>query len=172
MKDKRRIAQQISKHGSDILSSKEFKEAENQIHHYMTTVASHSLKTAMAGVEICFLLKKAGIRADLRKVVRTALLHDLGMVGRRQLYRNNYECCLRHPGNSAAISRQIWKDIDEKSLAAIESHMWPLSVHIPRTREAFVLCLADKIASVRDLITIIRIHKKGKEDEYRKDKGN
>ena len=142
----------IKKYGYDILKSDKFKEAGNQIHHYRTTVALHSLKTAAAGVRICLVLRKIGIKVDVRKVVRTALLHDLGMIGRDELYRNNYECCVRHPENSVAISKQIWRDIDEKSLAAIKSHMWPLSIHIPKTKEAFALCMADKAASVKDLI--------------------
>ncbi len=150
--------QMIRKYGRDILSSEKFRQARGQIHHYRTTVASHSFKTAIAGLKLCEILRRVGINVDARMVVRTALLHDLGMVGRSDLYRNNYECCMKHPGNSASISRQICSEIDEKSLAAIESHMWPLSVHIPRTKEAFVLCMADKIASVKDLI----YRKKGK----------
>ena len=142
----------IKKYGNDILTSDQFKEARKQIHHYRSTVASHSVKTAITGLRICLSLRKLGIKVDMRSVVRTALLHDLGMVGRDELYSNNYECCLRHPGNSANISRQIWKGIDDKSVAAIKSHMWPLSLRAPKTKEAFVLCMADKAASIYDLI--------------------
>ena len=144
--------QVIRKYGNDILASKEFKKARRQIHHHRTTVASHSVRTAIAGLKICLALRKIGINVDTRMVVRTALLHDLGMVGRNERYRNNYECCVKHPENSASISKQICPDLDEKSLAAIESHMWPLSTRIPRTKEALVLCMADKVSSVEDLI--------------------
>ncbi len=152
MKYSKQEIEVIKKYGYDILRSDQFKEARNQIHHYRSTVASHSVRTAAAGLKICLALRKIGIKVDVRKVVRTALLHDLGMVGRDELYRNNYECCVRHPGNSVDISKQIWREIDEKSMAAIKSHMWPLSIHIPKTKEAFVLCMADKAASVKDLI--------------------
>jgi uncharacterized protein len=152
MKDISYELQMIREYGRDILASDKFREARGQIHHYRTTVASHSVSTAYAGIRMCLFLKRIGIKVDTRMVVRTALLHDLGMVGRNELYRSNYECCFRHPKESAAISRQICSDIDEKSLAAIKSHMWPLSVHMPGTKEAFVLCMADKIASVKDLV--------------------
>ena len=152
MKNIKHEMRMIRKYGNDILASDKFKDARKQIHHYRSTVASHSVQTAISGLRICRALRKFGIKVDMRSVVRTALLHDLGMIGRDDLYRNNYECCLRHPGNSAHISRQIWKGIDEKSVAAIKSHMWPLSLHVPKTREAFVLCMADKAASIKGLI--------------------
>ena len=156
MEDIRGELQMIRKYGRDILASDKFRQARGQIHHYRTSVASHSIKTAISGLKLCSIMRRMGISVDARMVVRTALLHDLGMVGRSDLYRNNYECCMKHPGNSASISRQICSEIDEKSLAAIESHMWPLSVHMPGSKEAFVLCMADKIASVKDLIYIKR----------------
>ena len=152
MRDTSHELQMIRKYGQDILTSEKFREAKGQIHHYRTTVASHCLKTAVAGLKLCSILRRIGISVDTRMVVRTALLHDLGMVGRSDLYRNNFECCLKHPGNSASISKQICKGIDEESLAAIESHMWPLSVRAPKTKEAAILCVADKIASVGDLM--------------------
>ena len=85
----------IKKYGHDILASKEFKQAQRQIHHYRTTVASHSVRTAITGLKICSAVRKIGITVDTRMVVRTALLHDLGMIGRDKLYRNDYECCLK-----------------------------------------------------------------------------
>ncbi len=146
----------IRKYGRDILNSKEFKKACSQVHHYRTSVGAHSVLTARMGLKICRRLRRLGIDIDERKVVRTALLHDLGMVGRKLLYRNNFECGYLHPKNSAVIAGKIWKDIDKGSLKAIKSHMWPLSLSIPTSGEAFVLCLADKMASMKDVMAAVR----------------
>ncbi len=140
----------IKKYGKDILDSKEFLQATHQVHHLSTSVANHSILTAKIGLKICDRLKNRGITVDERKVVRIALLHDLGMLGRRHRYKNNFECGYYHPLNSAVSAQKIWPDIDPASINAIKSHMWPLSLSFPRSKEAFILCLADKLASVKE----------------------
>lgn len=152
MKRKRegKMSDRIKLHGSDILDSDEFKRAYEQVHHHKTSVGAHSVLTAEMGLKITDALKKRGIEVDERKVVRTALLHDIGMLGRKERYKNNFECGYMHPKNSADAAQKIWKDIDQECVKAIRSHMWPLSLNVPTTREAFVLCLADKMAAIKD----------------------
>ncbi len=101
---------------------------------------------------MCNLISKAGIRIDERKVVRISLLHDLGMMGRKDRYRNNFMCGYLHPKISAVAAQKIWNDIDAKSMKAIRSHMWPLSLAVPTSREAVILCLADKVTAIGDAL--------------------
>ena len=42
--------------------------------------------------------------------------------------------------------------LTEKQKNMILSHMWPLFVEPPKSKEAYVLTLADKIAAIRDLV--------------------
>ena len=142
----------IKKYGKDILDSQEFIKATHQVHHLRTSVANHSLLTAKMGLKVCDRLKKRGITVDENKVVRVALLHDLGMLGRAHRYKNNFECGYYHPINSVITAKKLWPEIDPASENAIQSHMWPLSLSIPTSREAFILCLADKMASIRELL--------------------
>ena len=142
----------IKEYAGDILHSSLFQRSFSQRHHYRTSVGKHSLQTARMGLWLCTFLKRRGIAIDERRLVRIALLHDMGMLGRKHRYRNNLECGYMHPKNSADIARKIWPDIDRKSLKAIRSHMWPLSLAVPTSREAAVLCMADKMAAVSDLI--------------------
>ncbi len=153
------ISKKIKLYGRDILSSEEFRRARTQVHHYRTSLAAHSILTARIGLGICEFLRKCGISVDERKVVRIALLHDLGMVGRHEKYRNNYECGYMHPIHSAESAGRIWKDIDEDSVKAIKSHMWPLSLRIPTSWEGVVLCIADKRASFLDVTSILFRHR-------------
>ncbi len=140
----------IKRYGSDILDSEEFEVALAQTHHHRSSVGDHSIHTARAGLTMCSLINKAGIHIDLRKVVRISLLHDLGMLGRDVRYRNNNECRHLHPANSAETARKLWTDMDPKSERAIMSHMWPLSDMRPNSREAVILCLADKVTAIGD----------------------
>ena len=142
----------IKRFGNDILKSEEFEAALTQTHHHRSSVGDHSIMTARAGLTMCNLMKKAGVHIDQRKVVRISLLHDLGMLGRDERYRNNFMCGYLHPKNSAVTAQKLWSDIDRKSVRAIESHMWPLSPCMPRSKEAVILCLADKVTAIGDRI--------------------
>lgn len=142
----------IKAYAGDIIKSDEFKRMMVQTHHLKTSLGKHSVSTAKMGLILCDFLKRHGISVDEEKVVKTALLHDLGMLGRDERYRNNFECGRFHPDNSAEEARRLWEDIDEESVAAIKSHMWPLSKTMPHTKEAVALCIADKMASMRDII--------------------
>ncbi len=144
--------QRIKRYGGDIIGRDEFKRMFSQPHHMWTSLGRHTVLTAKIGLAICDLYKRRGRSVDEEKVVRIALLHDMGMLDRNDRYRNNLDCCRKHPTNSAREAGRIWKDIDEESLDAIRSHMWPLSRSRPHSREAFILCIADKIASMMDLI--------------------
>ncbi len=149
-----KYSDRIKEYGKDILECKEYFQARHQVHHVKTSVAVHSILTAKMGLKICDRLHDRGIDVDERKVVRIALLHDLGMLGRSHRYKNNFECGYLHPLNSVAAAQRIWKDIDPASKNAIRSHMWPLSLYVPTSKEAFVLCLADKMAAVKEAFFI------------------
>jgi hypothetical protein len=146
------IDDRIKRYGGDIIKTEEFKRMFSQRHHLKDSLGRHTVSTARMGLTICDFLKRRGISVDEEKVVRTALLHDLGMLDRGKRYKNNFECGRFHPGNSAIEAKKLWPDIDDKSLDAIKSHMWPLSLSMPKTKEAFILCLADKLATMKDIV--------------------
>ncbi len=149
MKDNR-----VQQYGEDILRSEEFGKALTQVHHYTTSVGEHSIETACMGLIVSDFFNRKGANIDEYKVVRICLLHDIGMIGRDERYENNYRCWLEHPVNSALEAGNIWQDIDEMSRDAIKGHMWPLSKHMPHSKEGFVLCLADKMASICGLLQV------------------
>ena len=151
-KKKQKSDRRIRLYGRDILATEEFKRALAQTHHMCTSVGAHSLMAARMGLKVCDFLKRRGVDVDEEKVVRIALLHDMGMLDRYNRYKNNFECGRLHPGNSADAAKKIWSDIDDESLDAIRGHMWPLSVTMPHTKEGFVLCLADKMAAITDVV--------------------
>ena len=58
----------------------------------------------------------------------------------------------RHPVRAAARAEEIF-GVDEQVLSAIESHMWPFTLtRIPRSREAWIVCMADKLASLSETL--------------------
>ena len=137
-------------YGWDVMETREFREAFLQEHHYTTTVAEHSINVAVIGIILCILLIKAHIRVDIEMVVRAALCHDLGIMGREDKYKSEFECCMRHPVDSVKVAHGLFPEWDDKTLQCIETHMWPARPGRPHSIEGYVITLADKYASVME----------------------
>ncbi len=142
------IYKTLLKYGSDIMKTPEFKAAGNQTHHACTTVAEHSISVALVSIALCGVickLVKANINMD--NVVTAALCHDLGILGRSDKYKNNFECLRKHPTDSVNVYRKMFGEGNERVEDAIKRHMWPLLPTLPHHREGYILTLSDKISS-------------------------
>lgn len=121
---------------------------KSQIAHGKITVYSHTRSVAETSLAIC---KALGINADEKAIITGALLHDY------YLY-DWHDCNLmqlhgfHHPRiamNNAIRDYQV----DEKIQNIILSHMWPLTLtYLPMSKEAIVVCLADKISAAKETI--------------------
>lgn len=144
------LKQIILTYGLDIMQTPEFQDAFLQEHHYHTTVAEHSINVAVAGVIMCVLLDRLHVSFDLEYVVQASLCHDLGIMGREEKYRSEFECCMRHPLESVEVARRIIPNCSERTLEAIETHMWPARPGCPKSVEGFIVTLADKHAAIME----------------------
>ncbi len=132
-----------------IMTSSCFLRAMEQPHHGNTTVGRHSIEVKDFSLAICRALARKEIVTDERSVLIAALCHDLGMVGRYEKYRNNLECCFRHPVDSVEEARKLYPEMDSATEDIIRNHMWPLAVHRPRSLEGYIVSLADKRVSMQ-----------------------
>lgn len=140
----------IIRYGKDVLESEYFSGAKQQVHHLRSNVASHSVNTAIVCIVLYRFLTVFHIKLNLSTLIITALAHDLGMIGREQKFSSNLEAYREHPRCSAQILQEIRPDIDQQSCEVIASHMYPAGGAVPATKEAWVLCLADKCAACTD----------------------
>ena len=150
---KKETARLISQYGSDVLESEWFEASKNQKHHFRTSVASHTTQVAAGTLRVCRMMKAHGIEVDEEMAVKAALCHDLGMVGRDEKYRNNYETLKRHPVDSVEIAKTIYPQMNGRMEEVILRHMWPLSLHCPRSAEGFAVSIADKLVSITDVFS-------------------
>ena len=112
---------------------------------------SNTLKHCIAVAKRSFALaEKFGWDIDEKELARSAMLHDY------YLYKIKEEglSAFRHGTSHPKIAiRNADKDfgLSDKEMGAIRSHMWPLTLrHPPRSREAALLCLADKDIAIRE----------------------
>ena len=92
-------------------------------------------------------------------MVRGAFLHDYFLYDwhkKKAKFRNMKEFFklhgFMHPSYAAANAKRDF-NINEKEEHIIRSHMWPLTVtKLPKSREAVIVCIADKLTSATETI--------------------
>ena len=147
------IAGAIQKHGGAVLRSDVFRNARNETHHLRGTLEDHILNVSIVSAQISRFCRKNGIRIHEEKLIRAALCHDLGMVGRNRKYRSLTDSWKGHAKESARVARHMFSDLNDSTEASILTHMWPVSGKRPRSREGLILNIADKYASAVEWIT-------------------
>ena len=111
------------------------KVVETQVHiHHSVSKHDHLLRVARISYTLAHFM-----RADIRTCVRAAMIHDI----------DSRMGTLTTHGRIAAEWAATQGE-DSAVCHAIETHMYPFGPP-PRTREAWVVSLADKAASLTDL---------------------
>ncbi|MDO4804967.1 MAG: HD domain-containing protein [Lachnospiraceae bacterium] len=163
MKD--RIVADVNSIGREILESKEFARALEQTHHDKTTVGNHSIEVACIALKLSRRLKAFHIPVNEEAVVRGALCHDLGILGRDDKYPNNFICLHRHPKDSLVAADELLGGLTEMEKDIIANHMFPLTFIPPHHKEAVLVSCADKISSIRE---VVRSAEKNNKEAMRK----
>ena len=134
----------VKRHGRDILDDPRFLALRENRHHGHTTTYDHCLHVTLIALEIA---KEKSIKVDVRSLVRGSLLHDY------YCYDNDHKPKkhLRTHGQLAAKNAERDFGINGVEHDVICNHMWPIHPFLsPLTREGWLCCLADKIASCRE----------------------
>lgn len=119
-------------------------EMQKFIQHGSVTTYEHCLRVT----RIAFWLNiHLHARADEASLVKGAFLHDFYLYD----WHNCSNITHWHGFKHARIARynaETVFNLTEKEKDIIQSHMWPLNpTDIPRSREAALVCMADKMSS-------------------------
>lgn len=141
-------APEIQEHLTAYLSDRAVCSMDEYIQHGTTTTLEHCLSVVGAS---CSLAKALHLRVDLDTLTTGALLHDF------YLY-DWHECKLEklhgfaHP-EIACDNASKHFHISPEVQHIIRTHMWPLTLRaVPHTKEAVLVCLADKYCSTIETI--------------------
>lgn len=125
----------------DLIHTPQVQSMRQLPHHPGVSCYEHSVFVSYVAYRLA---RRWGL--DARSCARCGLLHDL------YLYRWNDQSA--HPGNQcldhpvfALRNAEKLTTLTDKERNAILAHMWPLAVHLPRSREAWTISLADKICA-------------------------
>ena len=137
------ILKDLKDHPS-VLQMKEYKQ------HGKTTTYDHCMSVARVSYKLDRLLHS---KCDKIALLRGAMLHDLFLYD----WHDSSSCTdglhgYHHADKALKNAREIF-NIGKKEADIIYSHMWPLNIsRIPKRREAWVVCMADKYVSLRETI--------------------
>ncbi len=103
--------------------------------------------------EYCYLLnRRFRLHANVHVLVRGAFLHDFYLYDWHVNDKSHRLHGIFHP-NAACRNAVQYFHIGEKEQHIIRCHMWPLTLWaLPRCREAWILCAADKYISLKETI--------------------
>lgn len=137
-------------YGADIIKSKYMEEEKKFIQHGDVSVFDHSLGVACLSLYISFLLP---VRINEKALVRGALLHDYFL----------YDWHIKEEGHklhgfthakTALINAERDFSLCKVEKDIIEKHMFPLNIKPPRYLESIIVCIADKICAIWEMLSI------------------
>ncbi len=123
------------------------------IQHGKTNVYIHSRNVAYLSYIIArFFERRFKIKINYDVLVVGAMFHDFFLYDWHVLEGRPRLHGIHHP-EVASKNAQKYFNINEEEKKIIESHMWPLTItKFPKTAEAKIVCLADKLCSTRETI--------------------
>ncbi len=141
------IERDLTYYGADILTSDSFKSSDKNMQHGDVSVMEHSISVSMMCMRIA---KISHMKLDYSSLVRGSLLHDYFLYD-----WHNHEGHLhgyRH-ADKALVNASNDFAINPKEAYMISRHMFPLNIRPPKSREAAILCIADKICATKEIFS-------------------
>ncbi|MCR5825085.1 MAG: HD domain-containing protein [Oscillospiraceae bacterium] len=100
----------------------------------------------------CRLNRALHLNADETTLVRGAMLHDFYLYDWHHRDGTHRWHGLHHADRAADNAARLL-GANERVCHVIRSHMWPLTLRrVPRSREAWIVCLADKWCSAAETL--------------------
>ncbi len=117
------------------------------IQHGRVSTYDHVVSVAKTSL---MLNQKLHANADERALVTGALLHDYYLYDWHEPHGHLHG--FFHPQKALENAEEDF-ELTEKEMNIIRSHMWPLTLfHMPKTREAWLVCIADKMVSTHETV--------------------
>ena len=131
----------------DLMDHENFKRLKNYVQHGNISTYTHSIRVAKRSFDLA---RRFKLNINEKELLKGALLHDYFLYdwhvhGDKLHGYHHPHIALKNAGRDFGLTRK------EKNI--IKSHMWPLTLtHIPKSKEAVLVCIADKICSVEETL--------------------
>jgi uncharacterized protein len=119
------------------------------VHHHKMRTFDHAVRVAKEAYKIA---QRLPGKVDMKSLLRGAMLHDYYLYNWRDHELWHYHHIKKHPKIAYVNACRDFDDLNSTEKDIILHHMWPHPfLALPHTREAWIVMMADKIVSPRDL---------------------
>lgn len=126
-----------------ILTHKEFLKTKSIVHHGNTRF-NHSVRVAYFSYKLS---KMVG--GDKKTIIRAGTLHDFFLIRDDKNLVTETKMLIKHPTLAKENAINFF-GINEKEQNIIESHMFPVSNIMPKSKEAWIVSLSDKLVAMSE----------------------
>lgn len=119
------------------------------VQHGGVTVYAHCVRVAVLS---CRLAGAFGWEVDRDALIRGALLHDYFLYDWHEKDASHRLHGFTHPRTALRNACADWT-LSDREQNIILRHMFPLTPVPPRCREAWLVCLADKLCAMQEMVT-------------------
>lgn len=142
--DRKRIQKILSIY----LTHEEVQSMKQYVQHGSTSTYEHCMNVVRLSY---WLNRRFHLKADERSLLTGALLHDFYLYDWHEKSDWHRLHGFYHPARACRNAKKVFR-INDLEADIIENHMWPLTLrHIPKSREAAIVCLADKCCSLAEV---------------------
>lgn len=127
----------------DIVRNATVLKMREYVQHFDTSCFDHCYTVSYYSYYLC---KKLGW--DYKSVTRAAMVHDLFLYDWRdkKVERKGFHA-YTHPKIACKNASKIF-DLSDKEKDIILKHMWPVTIHMPKSKEGFLLTFVDKYCAI------------------------
>ncbi len=134
----------------DIESTGIVQEMKKYVQHGRVSTYEHCKNVAKLSYNIN---RFFSMRADLKVLLTGAMLHDFYLYDWHNEDGGEHNLHGFKHAKVACDNAKKYFDVDDKTSNVIYSHMWPLNPErIPKTKEAWIVCVADKCISLYETL--------------------
>ncbi|MGE5627277.1 MAG: HDIG domain-containing metalloprotein [Solirubrobacterales bacterium] len=134
----------------NILNHPEVKSMENYIQHSNISCLDHCISVSYYSYSICRVLG-----FDYKAAARGGLLHDFFQYDWHIPSSEHNFHGFTHPKTALNNSKKYFL-LNEVEQDIISKHMWPLTIKIPKYKEAMVVCFVDKFCAIMEIIGLYK----------------
>ena len=139
---------ELRQYADDILNSDNFQKIKEHIQHGNMTVNEHCINVAKTSLRI---RDKLHIKCNKRDLIRGALLHDYFLYDWHKKDDGHRWHGFRHGKTAARNAKRDYR-LNRLEEYIIARHMFPLTVLPPKSKEGWMVCLADKWCAAEETV--------------------
>lgn len=131
-----------------LLANPDVRRMGNYCQHGSVSCLDHCVAVARTSF---WLSRRLGVPVETRSLLRGAMLHDFFLYDWHQPHDGHGLHGFTHPGTALRNASACFR-LRPREQDIIAKHMWPLTVVPPRCREAYLVCLADKLCALKETL--------------------